>query len=231
MVQVFHDFDFQVGLFKNITYCSPRDLVTDEWAKCARRTAADLRDAVTARRISIECKSVLDPAMSRAIDDLKRGVEIWKTASAYRRKPVDLRNIEKYKNRSELASYLFGSLAELGLDLPYPISRYPDALAFSARFTDVFGHRVNVGGQVKFAYGGDIWTTLQFPYYDHDRDPTQLNIERLIGLGLCSFLGIDPPRCMIWTADHGKDAFPNIDGYLKILGTVCDYLRASDAEL
>jgi hypothetical protein len=201
--------------------------VTEAWAECAGRSVGELRDAITAWRTNAECKNGIDKHMSKVIDDLKDGVERWRQETEYRKKPVDLRQVEKYRNRSELASYLAGSLAEFGLDVLLPVSRYPDSLAFTARFTDAFGHRVTVSGQVKFGYGGDLWTTLHFPYYDHERDPSQLSIERLSGLAICVFLGIDRPDCMIWTADHGKDAFPNIDGYLKILRTVCDYLRAS----
>jgi hypothetical protein len=228
ITQLFRDFDFRTGPFKDVVYCSPREIVEEAWIEYAGRSVSELRDAITAWRTNVACKNGIDPSISRVVEDLKSGVGRWQRATGYRRKPARVRMLVAYQNRDELTRFISGTLVEIGLDAPR-VSRYPDQLSFGGRFADTFGHRIVIGGQVKFLYGGALRAWLQFPYYDHSEgDPSMLSIEGLIGLHVCTFLGIDPPECMIWTADRGKDAFPNIDGYLKILGTVCDYLRAPE---
>lgn len=221
--QIVRDFDRKTGAFARLKYNSPWILATEDWAERSGHTIEELREMITQWRFSIRYDQP-DQQTIRIFEDFRNAAEEWRGEIGYSDPPTHLTpEMTKFANRKELKVHTLNTWDSLGLATQWHNYDARD-LTFGGAFEDRFGHRVAVSMTFKLGYGGPVWLSFRFPYYEL-REPTSFELSMLSGWGINRELRLPKAPELEWIVGKSKTNFDAVDGVVAITRAILTYLR------
>lgn len=223
------DFDHHAGDFSDLRYRSPWLLLTDEWARRAGRSMAELRDMFTTRRIALLTREPLDENVSAVFEDLAGAVAAWRTEVNYRDPPFQMqRGDGRFENRRQIIEVANERWSRLEFDESFYNVSGKD-IVFHGFFEDRFGHRVSANMTFRLPLRGLISSEFIFPYYKL-AEPKVIHLDTLTGFSLYRWLRIPEAERLQWHLSKAKGDYEAIELCVSVAGRIMRYLKPRPAD-
>jgi len=223
---IIRDFDSHGGWFSNIGYSSPWLIATDFWSKRSGYSALQIKNMITNLRISDITGYEFKDRDREVFDGLKNAIQSWRNESGNQTPSVQLKADDiKTGNAKEIRKLLEKFSDRIPLNQK-TIELEAGDVALSGFLTDRFNHRVSFNLTIKLRYGGKIWFSFRFPYYNLG-DPSVLDQDHITGSSLVRRLGMpEVPELDLSIKSADSNHSRGLEVALGLVSSVKNYLTS-----